>query len=45
MTKMRKQRNKRLNDILLSKPVGKHKAKFGNKIERARRKHLQNKEE
>ncbi len=34
-------RNKKLNDVLRSKRSTKHKAKFGNKIDRARAKHLQ----
>ncbi len=42
---MTKMRNKKLNDVLRSKRSAKHKAKFGDKVDRARAKHLQNKEE
>jgi len=42
--KIRK-RQKHLNDLLLSKPVGRHDPKLGKKISRAKRKHSQNKEE
>ena len=42
--KMRKQRNKYLNDLLLLKPAGKHDPKLGKKASRAKQKHSQNKE-